>query len=92
MNRIEKRLSALESGRLPDQALEARKLAQWEEIADLLHITLHEGEDPTTAIIYAICARSADVNSKETILARMNEWVGDLAQRSQEAAAIATGR
>ena len=92
MNRIEKRLSALEGERLPDQALEARKLAQWEEIADLMDISRHEGEDPITAIIYAIHARWPDANSKESILARMNEWVRDLAQRSREAEAIAAGR
>jgi hypothetical protein len=62
------------------------------EITDLLDIALHEGEDPITAIIYAICSRWPDVNSNETILARMNEWVCDLGQRSPEAEAIVTDR
>ena len=62
------------------------------EITDLLDITRHAGEGPITGIIYTIRARWPDVSSKETILARMNEWVGGLGQRSPEAEAIATGR
>ena len=83
MNRIEKRLSALESGRLPDQALEAKKLAQWEEIADLMDISRHEGEDPSTAILDAIHGRWPGANSKEAILARMDQWVRYLARQQK---------
>ena len=53
------------------------------EITDLLDITRHAGEGPITGIIYTIRARRPDVSSKETILARMNEWVCDLARQQK---------